>query len=476
MVILADPEFLREARLPVFPEELFPVTVSATDGLHAVILDHQPKFRGAVQADAFFDWVQLGGIVHLVPSASGARPVFDGKLAALNTAGDRARVGAGWVVKHSLPLAEITQAQLDQAQFPAPAEREASLENNNYGRYQNDAFADSSFFENMASVTRPHIAWWLIYLLTFVYVIIIGPVFFILRKRDYRLLLLGFLGTVALFAWIFTVIGRRGYGESQVCHSVAIARVLGGGRYDVTHWSHAFATTGHTYHLAYPGTSHLYAANSQRGDTVRGKITVGANAAFDADIPLFSFRNFIHRGVMTSDDITATAVSIPKSDPASNQTTWRDSFKMTLASEIPDEVIASAVQVGSYFLPAEIRGKEVRVKGFSSGNGIGTLVPDGSNYQSRNNYYYGGYGNSPETALAMMRNAGPPLAQRALGDLQNAKRGFGREPGKETLRLYIYAAAPRSFRLAGDQFSTGKNFVLYVQDFAIPSSTTPSTP
>jgi len=78
--------------------------------------------------------------------------------------------------------------------------------------------AIAAFSGTLAGVTKPKIAWWLIYLLTGVYVIIIGPVVFSFCGSGPLpgYLLAGFLGTVTLFAWVFTAVGRRGYGESQV--------------------------------------------------------------------------------------------------------------------------------------------------------------------------------------------------------------------------------------------------------------------
>jgi hypothetical protein len=468
VVVLADPETVRTSRFPVFPEEIFPVSVSATDALHAVFLDHQPRFHAA-QAEAFLDWVQLGGIVHLLPGPGGTLPTFDGKLAILNSEEPKHRVGSGWVVKQRFTVADANTARLETAGFPVPAEPPPpNLDADGYGRY-GESNSDTAFFQTLAMVTRPKISWWLIYLLTGVYVLIIGPVFFLLRKRDYRVLLCGFVATVALFAWLFTVIGRRGYGERQVCHSLAVARVLGGGRFDVTHWSHAFATSGNTYRFAYPGASQLYAAIGQGGEKVRGSVHLGGDAFFEADIPLFSFRNFMHRGVMTGDNVAATLVSVPKTDPARGLDPWHNGFKATLGAEVPGEVIAAALQVGDYYVPAQINGREVNVRGYSSGSGVeilrGAREGSHSDYDPR----VSGFG-GPEAALGELRRDGANLAQRVFGDSTSKQRGIGHAPGKETLRLYIYAVAPRAFRLADSEFATDKNYVLYVQDFAIPAA------
>jgi hypothetical protein len=87
--------------------------------------------------------------------------------------------------------------------------------------------------KGLAALTKPEVAWWLLYLLTIAYLVIIGPVHYRWsRNIDYRLAIGGFLGTVAVFAVAFIIAGRRGSGETQTVNSIAIARALPGGRWD----------------------------------------------------------------------------------------------------------------------------------------------------------------------------------------------------------------------------------------------------
>lgn len=463
VVILADPETVRTARLAVFPESMFPVTVSSTDSLHAVILDHVPRFQPP-QSQAFIDWLRLGGLVHLVPSATGEYPKFEGPLAPLNIEGSKGRVGAGTVVKHPWPAGEVTPAQLATAGYRVPEEKPNTgnqNDNDRYRRHGDVTFSDSSLFQTLAGVTKPKIAWWLIYLLTGVYVIIIGPVFFVIRKRDYRLLLGGFLATVALFAWIFTVIGRRGYGESQVCHSLAVARVLGDGRFEVTHWSHAFATSGDEYRLEYPGASHLYASLGMDGERVRGHVVTGKESHFLADIPLFSFRNFLHRGVMAGDGPVIQMASL---DPGKSN--WEQAARFTVSGKIPGEIVRAVMQVGGSFYRLSSSGAEWKVSDSGSSD-IGALYGRWSSNDGYSHGYYGRY-ESSEEAKARLREAAPALAQRIGAEPSRVPRFFGRPIPDRTARLYLYTSAPDTFRMSGNNFTTGENFVLYVQDFALP--------
>ena len=129
----------------------------------------------------------------------------------------------------------------------------------------------------------------------------VGPVHYRYgRKIDYRVSIAAFLGTVALFGWLFSVIGRRGYGESQTVHSLAIAHSLGGARHDVTQWISAFATRGDLYTLTHEAPANLYAAPSM--EAINGRILNGKDGRFLADIPLYSSRQFVHRAAMTGDE------------------------------------------------------------------------------------------------------------------------------------------------------------------------------
>ena len=255
-VILADPNApgVRSVRMRLFQENIFPTSVGATDGLSAVVLDHQPHWEQP-RREAFLDWVRRGGIVHLLAGGDGALPQFTDDLAVLNIAtGDRQRIGAGLVVKHTVSRSEITAEWLKDHGFPQP-----EIRNDGKG---NVSDIDSLSFSKLGAITRPNINWTLIYWLTLLYVVLIGPGFYLMRKRNYRLLLAGFLGTVIVFAWIFTVVGRRGYGEKQIYHTLAIARPLGDGRFDVQEWIHAFATTGDIYRFEHAGAGHLYGTAS----------------------------------------------------------------------------------------------------------------------------------------------------------------------------------------------------------------------
>ncbi len=454
VIILADLDgpSIRNAKMRVFPENLFPPTVAATGALAAVVLDHAPRWDPP-RREAFVDWVRSGGMVHLVRGINDELPQFTEELAVLNSTSERTTLGDGIVLRHVARLADVSEDWLKTKGFPAP-EIHTDGKGNLYD-------FDSSLFAKLSAVTRPNIAWGQIYLLTAIYIALIGPVFYLLRKRDYRLLLLGFLLTVAGFAWIFTIVGRRGYGEKQIYHSIAIAHSLGGARWDVEQWIHAFATSGNTYRFQHPGGSHLYAAPS-KNETVRGRITTGKDAHFDADIPLFSSRPFLHSGVLTGDDCS---VEVEAWENVSAGDAGLKILRLKPGAGFPQKPLRVIAQSGNNFYTMELK------QNAWTANQSSPIARSTFFSEEHNNFANSGhYGNdAPEAAGRHLRE----MAAMLIARFENAGEVFKnyiprRPPAAAHIRLFIYTEVPAGFRLAGDQFQSGIGYVLYVQDISKP--------
>jgi hypothetical protein len=437
----------------LFPENLFPATVSATDGLSAVVLDHQPHWE-APRREAFLDWVRRGGIVHLLPGADGAFPKFTDDLAVLDiTAGDRQRIGAGLVVKHTIGRAEITEQWLKEQGFPQPEIRAAGK-----GAVDIDNFS----FNKLGAITRPNINWTLIYWLTLLYVVLIGPVFYVLRKRNYRLLLGGFLATVVLFAWVFTVIGRRGYGEKQIYHTLAIARPLGGGRFDVHEWIHAFATSGDIYRFEHAGGGHLYGTASYE-ENVRGEIVTGRESHFSADIPLFSSRPFLHRGVMKTDDprLKVEHWGLKAGSATSN------TLRVSAAPEFRANVFTAILEHDGRYSEMAVTGEGFELREV-------TRAKPASEFFEQNRYYdygrgyYGEYGDA-DSIIRSLRSLHPLFICFANGEGAYFQKHLAMPPrSADQARLFLYAEGPPEFGMKNDRFQRGRSLVLYVMDIFKP--------
>lgn len=425
VVMLADLDSnsVRGVRMPVFHEGNFPPTVAATDALNAVVLDHQPKWDPA-RREAFLDWVKQGGIVHLIHGLDGKTPEFSEDMAVLNVPGDRGAVGAGLVVKHTTSRAEITQDFLRNAGFPAP---ELPQQNGGYAGYDYYDNSDSEVFRMMAEVTKPNIAWGTIYTLTFVYIGLIGPVFYFQRRRDYRMLLGAFVATVAIFAWIFTVVGRRGYGEKQLYHSYALARSIEGDKWDVRQWMYPFATSGDKYRFNFPGGPHLYSANSDT-ESVRGEFVQGKDGGFIADIPLFSSRPFMHQGALNGPKLDAKIET--KYDIVPERVSFADTTQA--------RILGVVIQTNSHLYKFN-------------------KTPNGwDRFQSIQNFSEA-FSPAPPNRLSAL----------IIGNKQNGIPPVARPPEDGRARLYIYAETHGTFELSNTNFQAGKTYVLFVQDLPI---------
>lgn len=304
-----------------FPAELFPPMVTATDGLESVILDHVPQWEDA-RRQAFFDWIARGGVVHLLHGVHGDFPVFSTNLALLNSPLEIQQIGNGWVFRYSWTRSQLDArrvAWLKAHQQSWIANREpllnlsgrppdgpipmpdaemgsAAMPNNTFVTTYQYGEVDGVIHNQLKELTQPQHNWWLIHTLSWLYFVLLFPGCYVLatRRIDYRMILLAFTLLVAGFSAVFATVGKRGYGESTAVHSVAIARPLPDGFYDVTQWSNAFVTDGDFYTIRHRGAGQLY-STAQVFEAVNGVIDNGLRGAFRVDIPPFSSRTFLHR-------------------------------------------------------------------------------------------------------------------------------------------------------------------------------------
>ncbi len=453
-VFLVDPEsaFAAGLRMRTFPDDLFPTTIGATDGLDAVVLDHVPRWEVA-RREAFVDWIRAGGTVHLLLGAKGALPEFGNELAVLNGAGERTRIGAGAVVRHQIARADMSEKFLDEHGSP-PRDLETGKKIAIY------AF-DQTLLQKLAGMTKPKIVWWLIYLLTASYIVVVGPGHFLgARKMNYRVSILLFLGVVAAYAMSFAWAGRRGADETQRVHSVSIAHSLGGKRYDVMQWISAFVTHGDTYKLTHAAPANLYSVGSSN-DAVRGQIRNGRDGIFAVDLPLYSSRPFVHRGVMEGDD-TSVTVEQWKTDPGGKLT----ALTLLRGAAFPTPIEGLCIRHGDQFYAVNASGGR-----FELGTGeradayfskIGQVMNSTLNFNESGD-------ESAETG-ALKKSISAFIA-RDLGGLDHLPHLIPPRPlAADQAQLFVFVRVPEGFRLQGGDFKSESGLVLYVQDIFKPAA------
>jgi hypothetical protein len=314
--------YLREAQritppprgIPAFDEANFPTSVVGTRGLTGLLLDHVPDLD-ELRRQALVDWLHEGGTLHILRSPTDELVQFSGLLAALNDPSEQFPVGAGRVIRHGIARqvdrADILESHPRQKEIEAakgnPNQNQNNFNNNNYRYYGS---FPSQIFGNLRSVSRPEHQWGLIWLLAFLYLLVIFPGCWLIggRKADYRITYAIILGAVFVFSTAFKWIGKRGYGEQMTMSSVALAKDLGGGRYDVFQWDALFVTDGGVYTVKHDSQGTAYGAGTS-DEAVRGAATNRPGAEFSSEVPPFSSRTYVHGGVIKTPhtDIQVTA-------------------------------------------------------------------------------------------------------------------------------------------------------------------------
>jgi hypothetical protein len=320
---------------------------------------------------------------------------------------------------------------------------------------------ESTLFRDLSSLTRPNVNWIFIDLLMIAYVAAIGPVHNYFRRRlEYRVSILVFLGCVAVFGVALGITGRRGYGETQTVHSLAIARSLGGGRADVTQWVTAFATSGDRYALTHRAPANLYAPD-RWAEVGSGLFFNGKEGHMLLDIPLYSARAFIHRAIMTGDDTSVTVEQwvddgIPNGKLKDLRLRTGAGFPQhahTLQAVFRDNIYELALRDGVLELKRQM--PQTLANYFAH---------DKLNAASNSNI---SITHAPQTANSL-GTLMPALAARALHYPGVFPNSISAPKSSADLQLLITAPAPPSFQLQGKGFAREDGWVLYVQDVYKP--------
>ncbi|HYE05020.1 MAG TPA: hypothetical protein VEL07_05790 [Planctomycetota bacterium] len=288
VVLLDDGASLRAPNraLRVFPAELFPTSVAAMDGLDALVIDHPPRWQPE-QRQALRDWVRRGGLLYLLPDVDGRPVQLDAELSPPDAL--PLRCGSGWVRRLDASRATCSRERLVEAGY-APttlAEGDANVVRGDLATTITEAFAN---------LVRPDHAWPAIYIVLVLFIAVVGPGGVLLARRGVRprWVNAGLVIAVVATTWLLAVIGRRGYDERAVAHTVACAHLIDDGVYDTMAWSRVFVTSSGSFAIAHDGDANLYACPS--AEAVDAMITAAGGGALMTKLPLYSTRSFIQRG------------------------------------------------------------------------------------------------------------------------------------------------------------------------------------
>jgi len=444
-VCLTDPTDPLQGRagLRTFPDNLFPLTVAATDGLAAVVLDHAPRWE-PVRRRALLDWLRRGGTLHLLPGEGGGYPQFSGDLSVLNDPAERFRVGTGLVVRHRAARADVTEKFLAEAGCPLP-----KLESSGMGYLT----LDEGVLASLKSLVRPDHNWPLMYVALIVYLLLIGPVNYLIGRRAprFRRAVLFFLVTAAAFAWALGAMGRRGFGEVASIHSLAYAAPIDEEHYDVTQWVNVFVIDGDYYTLAHGGDHNLYAA-CESLEPVKGLVEAGAGGRFYVDIPLCSNRPLLHRARLKGHALGLRVAE------------WRqgedlEALTLSVGPGFPQEILGAWVLHGDRFYTMSRQGATLRLTG-GRGRSCDEFLSESN--LGMNQFYYAMRGEEHEDPRDAAEDMAPTLIGRAVGGVEDLRHGLTLPPpSADEAQFFLLTESPPGFALQAEGLGREVGYVLY---------------
>jgi len=449
LVDRADP-FARKMALKAFPEEIFPVTAAATDALDTLIIDHVPPWE-PVRRQAFLEWLRRGGTVHLLADPKGSRLTFPAELAVLNVDLDRFRVGAGRVVRHQLTRGAIDPGRLAVKGFPP-------LRLTQKSDWQAVDRIEDPVFRRLRGFTRADHNWWLIYVVALIYIVLVGPVNYLLGRkwRDFRLTILVFVGAVVLFSVVLERIGRRGHGEAAAVHALTYARPVGPDTYDVTQWLNAFVTRGAYYTVEHASPHSLY-STCQLEERVNGIIRNGKDGVFAVDMPLYSSRSFLHRGVMKGPELGLKVLR------------WEGGavpgqLVLGFGAAFPTDAVEMWALAGERFLELKVQGTELRPADVGQSKSQEEFLKLEHVLGTADFTSFGYYDDASDEVdvLKSYRQLVRPLIAYSLGGGGAFQQNVtGRAPAPDCVQVFVLASRPESFALKGESFGRERGYVLY---------------
>ena len=484
-----------------FSENWFPVSVVATDALRLVVMDHSPRWE-ATRRDVFRDWLFRGGILHVLQEPSGKYP--DVPVPELNVEPRPIRFGAGRVYWHDLTRAGLSRSYVYEKMY-ATSQDLVSVVDRSGSTFDIDPTStefirrDEEFFEAYAEwdcdrliptrlkeFLRPNHEWPLIYLLSGVYLLTLFPGGYLLvrSKIDYRYSLIALVVVVAGFSWLFSVMGARGYGESTSTTSVATARQLPNGRWDVEQWNSLFVTSGGDYAIRAAGNFPVY-STAENLERVSGSVINGRDGRFSVDMPPFTYRTFATRTEFPLGEFAATVISAvvvsPESATDGRAGSTDDSLEepaKTLVSLTiqTDGVLASQIRDAVIFFGDSIYPVNLEAMQTGSGNlvdGHGLRLVESINLSRQFQRFDRGSMVTPDDALDQFARwlIARDLGLRRRGDIADLKL-----PADEA-RLYVHADLPSQLvcQNAADPeapFGNHNGRIVYRIDLTIPQDVT----
>ncbi|MCA9064449.1 MAG: hypothetical protein KDA96_15365, partial [Planctomycetaceae bacterium] len=308
-VILDSPRSLerRPTTLKHFPDDIFPPYAPAATSLQVVFLDHVPAWETPRQA-AFLSWLRGGGELHILQNSDGVRPHFDAGLSPLNEPFSRFHVGQGMVVVEEFDRSGVTDDVMEMIhssrQGSAPQDDQATVRRGSDYITRDPSAIDEFLFRGLRELTQPDHAWWLIILLSFIYIGCLFPGCWLLArspKRHYLTSYGAIVGLSILFSLLFLLVGHRGHNEQTTLTSVGIARARDNTTWNLFQWHSMFVTNGQNLKLGTPDQQSLFSLGNL-DESGEATITAGRDGQVRSQVPPFTSQTVISSREVTLPD------------------------------------------------------------------------------------------------------------------------------------------------------------------------------
>ena len=454
------------------PEERFPASVTSLDGLRGVILDRAPFWQGA-RARAFRDWLMLGGRVYLLPNNEGEFPKFPTALAFLNDESSVFRIGQGIVKRIPKPATEFT---LDEARFrifnddylKAADEKDSQTKTVNYQQLIQNAESvwtkNTDIFRELIDLAAFERKWWLIYPAVFAYLVVLFPICYQIGvdRRSVKMFYAAFLAATAIFSLTFAMLGKVGGGVQSRIRTVAIAKAIGDGTFDVTAWSNLANVFPGTFSASLPGSGGQL-STTQDVENVEG--TLRASPAFDVEVQMGpdSRQRLHYRTRMTLPQPNLQVTSFAQGNRRLQQ------FSVNVAENFKEGILDARVIYAGAIYELEPKGKSLSLK-------VSKVPLELTAYLQRPyDFGFNRWGptwqkedKDEEKLVGMFRYK--KLTRLLVGSTFDLKdtidvRQLQLEPG--TVRLMILTPLPDELLAESDDFPDQEGTVLYCYDLSM---------
>ncbi|HVJ69545.1 MAG TPA: hypothetical protein VM510_16325, partial [Caulifigura sp.] len=428
----------------------FPISVAGTDALRAVVLDHVPRWDG-LRMQALRDWIGAGGQIHVLKGINGEYPAFPAPLESLNEPSDSFSLGNGRVFHHSFTTGEIADEFVEQTLAIKRGPEDPTMRGSS-NPYEYSFQPSNSIAPLLRDLTRPDHNWGLIYLLSFVYLLVVFPGCWLLgrRRADFRISYPALLGAVFIFSMAFKSVGQRGYGEETAWNAVGSAKRVAPGRFLTETWSNAFVTSGGMYAYKHKGEGQIYSSGGSN-DTRRGECFNRPASGIEIEIPPFSSQTIMHTAVVSAPDFDLKALKAEVIGGTSPQ------LELELSGQIPTIHSMQAV----YQNQRITLNRSGNILQSSSSSPLSTYV------MNQQNYGYPYNRSTPGDAATIYMNSEQPLVARSIRMISESRNGEELRAPDGMVRVFLYADMPAEFLDVDGGPAKRQGRMLYVFDFPV---------